>query len=172
MKKKILLFAGIFLVLILVGFFIFSPKVWYCYLDEYILGETQAQIDACYYDVAVYDENFSVCDRMEDLFYRSQCFFVASVTKEDVSFCEKIERRENREGARSVEKIENEAQISECYAKFAIETEDVSVCDEITGEDFEDLKNLCVAVVEKDISLCDEIESEVIRENCYYEISE
>ncbi len=168
MKKIILIIIGIFLTLIFVGFLVIftggeNYAIWYCYFDEYILREDQVQNDACYYEVAIYDGNFSVCNKIKDPFLKSQCFASAAITKEDISFCKKMEKEMKREYA----SLEKEMAIAECYFQFAVAKGDVSACDEIEGE----MSIFCTALVKKDTSVCDGIESEESRELCHSGVS-
>lgn len=110
-------------------------------------------------------EGISYCDRFSD-YRNSVCFYLAAMSREDVSLCDKI----------SISSKKNF-----CIAMVAIVKKDVSLCGEIApsgggkwtkSTDDKDGCILWVAEAKKDVSLCERITDSLFKDNCIKGVAE
>jgi len=127
--------------------------------------------DLCFLGVAIAKKDGSLCSRIVDAFYKSNCeSTVSNKSNYSIQYCDSVgndnsakdlclaELAANLKDASICGKISGSAAAlvkPQCYAKVAMATDDVSICD--NSGSVRDWCYLYLAELKKDSSLCDNV---------------
>lgn len=137
--------------------------------------EDQNEKDYCYSDLAVAEQDVSICDKMQNSILKNYCYGEIyneiAITKKDVSICEKIQD------------VQDLGLKDECYRGVAWAKNDPSICDKLEETNPIEMysrvptrKERCYSSImhnwdlasnELDLSICDKIQDQGYKDYCY-----
>ncbi|MCK9393603.1 MAG: hypothetical protein WCX30_02455 [Candidatus Paceibacterota bacterium] len=104
--------------------------------------------DTCYFNFALHDENFNVCDKMNKDLVKNLC---RAIAKRDATLCNQVNQLEAKDA---------------CYLNINRFKPDISICPRIENENDKDDCFSFVAKNKKDVVICENIKNDKIREDC------
>lgn len=182
MKKKYKLILILFIAgIIPLVFLFFRQNSWKKVLAQCDEVPTQ-QKNYCYNQLALRENNISICDKMPNQDDKDSCYWNFARGKEDLLICDKIKNLDfldncyrdiatAKEDLSICEKITDQEKKNNCYRNIAKAKQDPLVCDNIATQS---VKNSCysdIAISRQDLSICDKIQDSLDRDYCYLVIA-
>ena len=149
--------------------------------DETCEDITIVSKDECYWHVARLNNDASLCEKINDGFYKGMCLKDTIAAIKNSNACEKIEDKEYRNkcylniaeqtsDSNICEKIDDDSLKEKCYFWVAEQKGSIGTCEGITDSNLQAMCYVEVARKTEDVSYCDKITDSHIGDKCYRDV--